>query len=103
MVQDKIQKKENRRRRRGLRMILIVVLLLCGVVTYNRYVLESEKKSLEKRQEELQEELDKARELGIILKERQIYMQTIPYIKEKAREMGLVDPGDIIFMPEPTE
>lgn len=103
MKQSKGQGKRRPKRRNGLKIIAVVVLLLCGVVTYNRITLEAEKHALEKRYEELQEQLNKAQERSIILKERQIYMQTIPYIKERAREMGLVDPDDIIFRPTPSE
>lgn len=98
MARDGAGRKQ-KKRRNGLKLIAVVVLLLCGVVTYQRVALEREKQALEKRYEELEEKLANARERGTLLEERQIYMQTIPYIKERAREMGLVDPEDILLRP----
>lgn len=103
MKQSRGHGKKRPKRRSGIKIIAAVVLLLCGIVTYNRINLEAEKQALEKRYEELQEQLTKAQERAAMLKERQIYMQTIPYIKERAREIGLVDPGDVIFRPNPEE
>lgn len=96
------QKKE--KRKNGLKIIALAVLVLFGVIAYNSYQLQAEKRALENRYSELQEQLQEEEERSVLLTERRAYMQTIRYIEEMAREkLGLVYEDEVIFRPEEEE
>ncbi len=89
------------KRKNGLRIIALAVLVLFGVMAYGSISLQGERRALENKYSELQEQLQSEQERTVMLKEREAYMQTICYIEEVAREkLGLVYKDEIIFRPE---
>lgn len=96
--------KKKEKRKSGLKIIALAVLVLFGVIAYSSIQLQEEKRALENRYHELQEQLQEEEERSVLLAERRAYMQTIRYIEEMAREkLGLVYEDEVIFRPEAEE
>lgn len=97
----KIRKSSQKSRSKAGMIAILIVVLAIGVVFASKMV-DAQKRvdSLEKAEAGKQELLDAeyARTAG--LEEQQIYVKTKKYIEEKARELGLVYPDEIIFVPE---
>ena len=91
-------KKSRKKRNTGFRLIAFVILLLFGIVTYNRSVLEEERKEKEAELQNLQVVYAREQERTLELDEEKAYRQTKKYIEELAREkIGLVYEDEIIF------
>lgn len=89
------------KRKNGLKIIAVTVLVLFAVITYSSVQLQAEKRALEKKKSELEEELQTERERSEELENQRAYMQTVKYIEEIAREvLGLVYPEETILRPE---
>jgi len=92
------------KRKNGIKIIAFTVLVIFAVIAYNSMELHKEKRALEKRYEELTQQLQGEQERTLMLTERQAYMQTVRYIEEIAREkLGLVYEDEIIFRPKEEE
>lgn len=86
------------KRKNGLRIIAVLVLVLFGVITYSSVQLQQEKRALEQRKGELQEQLQSEQERTEELEDQRAYMQTVRYIEEIARDvLGLVYPDETIL------
>lgn len=91
-------------RKNGLKIIAVAVLVLFGVITYSGVELQAEKRALEKRKAELEEELQTEQERSEELEDQRAYMQTVRYIEEIARKvLGLVYPDETILRPQEEE
>lgn len=89
------------KRKSGLKIIAVTVLVLFAVITYSGIQLQAEKRALEKKKGELEEELQTEQERSEELENQRAYMQTVKYIEEIAREvLGLVYPEETILRPE---
>jgi cell division protein FtsB len=94
-------RRKRKARRTGLSIIAIMVLLICGIVTYKRLELDKANAKSVSRIEELNAQIEQAKEESEDIKEKKAYMQTKKYIEEMAREkLGLVYKDDIIFESE---
>ena len=95
---------KKKKRKNGLKIIAVAVLVLFAVITYSSVELQAEKRALEKREAELQEQLQTEQERSEELDDKKAYMQTIRYIEEIARKvLGLVYPDETILRPEEEE
>ncbi len=95
----KIEKRKN-----GLKIIAVAVLVLFAVISYSGIQLQAEKRALEKKKSELEEQLQTEQERSAELEDQRAYMQTVRYIEEVAREvLGLVYPDETILRPEEEE
>lgn len=95
---------KKKKRKNGLKIIAVAVLVLFAVITYSSVELQAEKRALEKREAELQEQLQTEQERSEELEDKKAYMQTIRYIEEIARKvLGLVYPDETILRPEEEE
>lgn len=91
-------RKKRKTRRTGLGLIAIMVLMVCGVVSFNRQELDKTNVKAAARIDELQDDIDQAKEEAKDIKEKKAYVQTKKYIEEMAREkLGLVYKDEIIF------
>ena len=95
---------KKQKRKNGLKIIAVAVLVLFAVITYSSVELQAEKRALEKREAELQDQLQTEQERSEELEDKKAYMQTIRYIEEIARKvLGLVYPDETILRPEEEE
>jgi cell division protein FtsB len=95
---------KKKKRKNGLKIIAVAVLVLFAVITYSSVELQAEKRALEKREAELQDQLQTEQERSEELEDKKAYMQTIRYIEEIARKvLGLVYPDETILRPEEEE
>ena len=83
-------------------MISILIVVLAIGIFFASKMTDAERRvnSLEKAEASKQEELDAENARTAGLEEQRIYVKTKKYIEEKARELGLVYPDEIIFVPE---
>lgn len=84
----------------GMVAILIVVLAIGIVFASKMIAAEQRVNSLERAEAGKQEQLDAENHRTAELEDQRIYVKTKKYIEEKARELGLVYPDEIIFVPE---
>lgn len=91
-------KGKGKRRRTGLRLTAIMVLIICGVVMFKTQELELVSAKTTAQVAELEQQIAKEEEISEEIKERKVYMQTLKFIEDMAREkFGLVYKDEIIF------
>jgi len=82
---------------------LLVVLLMCGVLTYSKAMAEKEKKELLAEKEAIESQSASEQERQNELEELRAYQQTDSYIKDLAREAGMVEPDEIVLREQGAE
>lgn len=80
-------------------MILVLVLIIGGFVSIQAGGLKERTHNLRKTYAEKQELLEAEKERTNSLEEQRVYVKTKEYIEARAREMGLLYPGEVLFIP----
>lgn len=92
-------KKKKSHKAAMITILCVVVFLCCITEISNRdkqKELEKDKKTIEQLQELIEDEKNRNAEL----EELRVYVRTMKYVEEKARELGLVYPDEIIYKPK---
>lgn len=96
------RKKRNQKKqssRSGAVAILVIVLAIGLFMASQTGPLKKRVEQLKKTEALKQEQLDEEKERSIDLEQERIYVKTMQYVEEKAREMGLVYPDEIVIRP----
>lgn len=96
------RRKKQRRRRSLISVfgVLAVVVIFCTVLFVQISSSKQELAELAEQESELSEELDEQIALSEELAEQEIYVQTKQYVEDVARDLGLVYPDEVVFVPE---
>lgn len=99
MAASRRRKKKKSEGRLGVIGICAVVVVF-GIVMFSRIeASEDENAALYKQEEQLQDQLKAEEDKSKELEERKIYVKTKMYIEEKAKQLGLVYPDELIYRP----
>lgn len=92
--------KKKKSHKAAMVMIFLVVAFFCGTLSVaNRNKqdeLDKDNKEIEKLQELIAEQEKRTQDL----ENQRVYVKTMKYVEERAKELGLVYPGEIIYKPE---
>ena len=79
--------------------IFIVVAFFCGVLSISnrnkQKELDEELKEIEKLEAQIKEQEERTLSLDAL----KVYVTTMKYVEDKAKELGLVYPDEIVFKP----
>ena len=94
------KRKERLGNRMALVGIIFVVISLAVVVNFRGSSLREKDLSYQRREQSLEEQLEKEKKRAEELEEERIYVQTKEYIEKVAKEkLGLVNPDEILLKP----
>ena len=80
--------------------ILIVVAFFCGTLSISNLNKQEELEKQNKEIEKLQELIDEQEKRTLELQELKVYVTTMKYVEERAKELGLVYPDEILYKPK---
>lgn len=81
-------------------MIFFVVAFFCGTLYISNQSSEAELERLNAQKDKLQSEIDKEEKRTLELEELRVYVKTMKYVEERAKQLGLVYPDEIIYKPK---
>ena len=79
--------------------IFIVVAFFCGTLSISNMNKQKELDREQKEIERLEAEIAEQEKRTLDLNDLKVYVKTMRYVEEKAKELGLVYPNEIIFKP----
>lgn len=95
---DRKRKSRLSRYKRSILMICTVLVFLSGVLTVNSLRLQAKNAEYKEQEEQLQTQIDDAKERAEEVEEFKEYVNTDEYVRETAEDkLDLVDPNEIIF------
>ena len=77
--------------------------MMCGLLTYNKGKAEETEKELTAKKASAESRIASEKERQSELEEQKAYQQTNSYIKELAREAGMVMPVEIVLREKDAE
>ena len=81
-------------------MISFVVIAFCVVLGAQMIKKYNTLSDLKEQEAKLQRQYKKELQLSEELKDKEAYVKTDDYIEERARNLGLLYPNEVIFKPE---
>ena len=97
----KVAYRKRRQNRFGMFLVSLVVIMLMIVVAVKSQELMEKKTEYQKREAELEQQIEAEKERAEEIKELEKYTQTKKYIEDVAKDkLGLVYEGEIIFKDE---
>lgn len=92
--------KKKKSHKAAMVMIFLVVAFFCGTLSISnrnkQEALDKDNKEIERLEGLIAEQEKRTLEL----EDRRVYVKTMKYVEERAKELGLVYPGEIIYKPE---
>ena len=79
--------------------IFIVVAFFCGVLSISNRNKQKELNEELKEIEKLEAQIKEQEERTLSLDALKVYVTTMKYVEDKAKELGLVYPDEIVFKP----
>ena len=79
--------------------IFIVVAFFCGTLSISNRNKQKQLDEDEKEIARLEEEIEVQEKRTLDLNDLKVYVKTMRYVEDKAKELGLVYPNEIIFKP----
>ena len=79
--------------------IFIVVAFFCGTLSISNMNKQKELDREKREIERLEAEIAAQEKRTLDLNDLKVYVKTMRYVEEKAKELGLVYPNEIIFKP----
>jgi cell division protein FtsB len=96
-------RRKNGKRKTGIQLLLLVVLVMCGLLTFNKVKAEKEEQEWLAKKASRESQIVSEKERQSELEEQKAYQQTNSYIKELAREAGMVMPDEIVLREKDAE
>lgn len=90
------------KRRKGKTAIIVLIigaLIVCGILFYGQRELQKELREIQFRIDETDKKIEAEEEKTKELETERIYRETEDYIEDKARELGLVYPDEVVIKP----
>ena len=79
--------------------IFIVVAFFCGTLSISNRNKQKELDKDKKEIERLEEEIAAQEKRTLDINDLMVYVKTMKYVEDKAKQLGLVYPDEIIFKP----
>lgn len=90
--------RKQRKRRIGFYIIALTVLIICGVVSYSRYSLDRKYEELLQQKQALELSIQEEEERSEEIEEYSVYVKTMRFYIDVAREvLGLKEKDDILI------
>ena len=80
-------------------MIFFVVAFFCGTLYISNKSSEEELAKLNAQKDKLKEQIVEEEKRTLEIEELRVYVKTMKYIEERAKQLGLVYPDEIIYKP----
>ena len=80
-------------------MIFFVVTFFCGTLYISNKSSEEELAKLNAQKDKLKEQIVEEEKRTLKIEELRVYVETMKYIEERAKQLGLVYPDEIIYKP----
>ena len=91
--------KKKKSHKAAMVIIFIVVAFFCGTLSISNMNKQKELDKDKKEIERLEAEIATQEKRTLDLNDLKVYVKTMRYVEEKAKELGLVYPDEIIFKP----
>lgn len=96
-------RRKNGKRKTGIELLLLVVLVMCGLLTFTKAKAEKEEREWMAKKASRESQIESEKERQSELEDKKAYQQTNAYIKELAREAGMVMPDEIVLREKEAE
>ncbi len=80
-------------------MIFFVVTFFCGTLYISNKSSEEELAKLNAQKDKLKEQIVEEEKRTLEIEELRVYVKTMKYVEERAKQLGLVYPDEIIYKP----
>ena len=81
-------------------MIFCVVVFFCGTLYISNRSSQEELDKLNKEKDKLMSQIEEEEKRTLELEELRVYVKTMKYVEERAKQLGLVYPNEIIYKPK---
>lgn len=81
-------------------MIFLVVAFFCGTVAMSNRDKQEELDRQQKEIDNLQSLISEQENRTLELQNLKVYVKTMKYVEDKAKELGLVYPNEILYKPK---
>lgn len=92
--------KKKKTHKAAMIMILFMVMFFCGTLYISNRSSKEELEELNKQKDRLEAQIADEEKRTLELEELKVYVKTMKYVEEKAKELGLVYPDEIIYKPK---
>lgn len=91
--------KKKKSHKAAMVMIFLVVAFFCGTLSLSNYNKQKELEKDKKEVERLEELIAEQERRTLELQNLKVYVKTMKYVEERAKELGLVYPNEILYKP----
>lgn len=81
-------------------MIFFVVAFFCGTLYISNRSSQEELDKLNEEKDKLMSQIEDEQKRTLELEELRVYVKTMKYVEERAKQLGLVYPDEIIYKPK---
>ncbi|MBQ2744941.1 MAG: septum formation initiator family protein [Lachnospiraceae bacterium] len=92
--------KKKRTHKAAMIMIFFVVAFFCGTLYISNRSSEEELDKLNEEKDKLMAQIEDEEKRTLELEELRVYVKTMKYVEERAKQLGLVYPNEIIYKPK---
>ena len=92
--------KKKRTHKAAMIMIFFVVAFFCGTLYISNRSSEEELDKLNEEKDKLMAQIEDEEKRTLELEELRVYVKTMKYVEERAKQLGLVYPNVVIFKNE---
>lgn len=92
--------KKKKTHRAAMVMIFFVVAFFCGTLYISNRSSKEELDSLNEQKDKLEARIADEEKRTLELEELRVYVKTMKYVEERAKQLGLVYPDEIIYKPK---
>lgn len=92
--------KKKKTHKAAMVMIFLVVVFFCGTLYISNRSSKEELDELNKQKEKLEAQIADEEKRTLELEELKVYVKTMKYVEERAKQLGLVYPDEIIYKPK---
>ena len=92
--------KKKRTHKAAMIMIFFVVAFFCGTLYISIRSSEEELDKLNEEKDKLMAQIEDEEKRTLELEELRVYVKTMKYVEERAKQLGLVYPNEIIYKPK---
>ena len=92
--------KKKRTHKAAMIMIFFVVAFFCGTLYISNRSSEEELDKLNEEKDKLMAQIEDEEKRTLELEELRVYVKTMKYEEERAKQLGLVYPNEIIYKPK---
>lgn len=92
--------KKKKTHKAAMIMIFCVVVFFCGTLYISNRSSQEELDKLNKEKDKLMSQIEEEEKRTLELEELRVYVKTMKYVEERAKQLGLVYPNEIIYKPK---